>query len=131
MYLSWTVIVFISIKRQISGQSTCGKRLCMYIMFDMVDAAFNYRRALIVWKFLQKLFKVKESSLHEIWNADTPFVLYGTAYTEQLFFSQNNWIIYHCYDSLKLYFHLLMPKLKPALIDTASGTLLQNCMKLS
>ncbi len=43
----------------------------------MVDAAFSYERALIVCKFLQESFKVKESNLHEIWNADTMFLLSG------------------------------------------------------
>ena len=28
-------------------------------------------------KFLQESFKIKESSLHEIWNADTAFLLSG------------------------------------------------------
>ncbi len=41
----------------------------------MVDTAFSYRRALIVCYFLQESFKVKENSLHEIWNADTAFLL--------------------------------------------------------
>ncbi len=49
---------------------------CMY-MFDMVDTVFSYRRALIVCLFLQKSSKVKESSLHEIWNADTAYLLGG------------------------------------------------------
>ena len=44
-------------------------------MFDMVDIAFSYGRALIICYFFQESFKVNESSLHEIWNADTAFVL--------------------------------------------------------
>ncbi len=44
-------------------------------MFDMVDTAFNYWRAVIVSKFLQESSKVKESSLHEMWNAETAFLL--------------------------------------------------------
>ena len=47
----------------------------MYIMFDMVDTAFRYWRVVIVCLFLQEFYKVKESSLHEIWNADTAFLL--------------------------------------------------------
>ncbi len=43
-------------------------------MFAVVDIAFSYGRALIVCKFLQESFKVKESSLHEISNADTSFL---------------------------------------------------------
>ncbi len=45
----------------------------MDIMFDMVDTAFSYWRALIVCWFLQESSKVKESSLHVIWNAHTVF----------------------------------------------------------
>ena len=41
----------------------------------MVDTAFSYGRSLIVWKFLQGSFKVKESDWHEIRNADTAFLL--------------------------------------------------------
>ncbi len=37
-----------SIKHQISGQSTSMLKGYMYIMFDMVDTAFSYGRALIV-----------------------------------------------------------------------------------
>ncbi len=37
-------------------------------MLDMVDTASSYGRALIICQFLQESFKVKESSLHEIWN---------------------------------------------------------------
>ncbi len=44
-------------------------------MFDMVDTVFSYWRKLIVYYFFQESFKVKESSLHEIWNADTAFLL--------------------------------------------------------
>ncbi len=44
-------------------------------MFDIVDTAFSYGRAVIVCKFIQESSKVKESSLHEIWNADTVFLL--------------------------------------------------------
>ena len=46
-------------------------------MFDMVDTAFSYGRGLIVCKFLQDSFKVKESSWHEFRNADTAFILGG------------------------------------------------------
>ena len=46
-------------------------------MFDMEDTAFSYGRALIVCKYLQESFKVKESSLCVIWNADTVFLLTG------------------------------------------------------
>ncbi len=47
-------------------------------MVDKVDTAFSYGRALIFCLFLQEFSKVKESSLHEIWNADTVCVLGGT-----------------------------------------------------
>ena len=43
-------------------------------MVDMVGTAFSYGRALIVCQFLQESSKVKESSFHEIWNADTAFL---------------------------------------------------------
>ena len=43
-------------------------------MFDMIDTAFSYGRALIICIFLLESFKVKESSLPEIWNADKYFV---------------------------------------------------------
>ena len=46
-------------------------------MFDMVDTAFTYERALIVCQFLPEFSMRKESSLHEIWNADTAFFLVG------------------------------------------------------
>ena len=46
-------------------------------MVDIVDTAFSCGRTLIVCKFLQESSKVKESSLHEIWNADTAFLLGG------------------------------------------------------
>ncbi len=49
----------------------------MYIMFNMVDTAFSCWRALIVCYFLQESSKTKESSLHEIWNADTACLLGG------------------------------------------------------
>ena len=53
------------LKRQISGHSsTVEKVIC--IMLGMLDTAFGYVRALIVCKFLQESFKVKESSLPEI-----------------------------------------------------------------
>ena len=48
-------------------------------MFDMVNTAFSYRSALIICLFLQESFKVKESSLHEIWKADTAFLLQSGA----------------------------------------------------
>ncbi len=63
--------------RQISGQSTTVVKGCMHIMFDIVDTAFSFGRALIICEFIQESFKVKESSLHEIWNADTAFLLSG------------------------------------------------------
>ncbi len=43
----------------------------------MVHTAFTYGRALIVCLFLLETFKVKESSLHEILNASTVFLLSG------------------------------------------------------
>ncbi len=46
-------------------------------MVDMVGTVFIYGRALVVCKFLKEFSKVKESSLHEIWNADTVFLLGG------------------------------------------------------
>ena len=48
-------------------------------MFDMVATTFSYGRASIVCQFLQEFFRVKESSLREIWNADTAFYFSGTA----------------------------------------------------
>ncbi len=48
---------------------------CMDIMFDILDTAFIYWRAFIVCSFLHESFKVWESSLHVIWNADTAFLL--------------------------------------------------------
>ena len=48
----------------------------MYVhIFDLVDSAFSYGRALIACWFLQESFKLIESSLHEIWNADAAFLL--------------------------------------------------------
>ncbi len=35
-------------KHQTSGQSITVVKGCMYLMFDMVDTAFSYGRALIV-----------------------------------------------------------------------------------
>ncbi len=46
-------------------------------MFDLVDTSFIFGRASIVCYFLQEFFKEKEISLHEIWNADTAFLLSG------------------------------------------------------
>ncbi len=46
-------------------------------MFNMVDIAFSYGRGLHVCSSLQESSKVKESSLHAIWNADTAFLLGG------------------------------------------------------
>ena len=51
-------------------------------MIDMVDTSFSYGRTLIVCKFLQESFKIKESSLHEIWNADTAFLRSGAEVIE-------------------------------------------------
>ncbi len=53
-----------------------GKRLYGH-MFDIKDIALSYRRTLIVCLFLQESSKVKESSLHTIWSADTAFLLCG------------------------------------------------------
>ncbi len=48
---------------------------CTY-MLDMVDTTFSFGRALIVCWSLKESFKVKERSLHEIWNAaDIAFLL--------------------------------------------------------
>ena len=44
-------------------------------MFDMEDTAFSYGRAWIVCYFVQESSQVKESSLHEIWNVNTAFLL--------------------------------------------------------
>ena len=44
-------------------------------MFDMIDTAFSYWKALIVCYFFQESSKVKESSLYEIWNVDTVFLI--------------------------------------------------------
>jgi len=57
--------VDISIKYPIPGQSTPMLKGCMY-MFDIVDNAFRYGRAFIIWQFVQKSSKVKESSMHVI-----------------------------------------------------------------
>ncbi len=46
-------------------------------MFTMVDTVLKYWRTLIVCYFLEESSKVKESSLHEIWNVDTAFFLDG------------------------------------------------------
>ena len=46
-------------------------------MLNVVDTAFSYERVLIVCYFLQESSNVKESSLHEIRNADTAFFLGG------------------------------------------------------
>ena len=46
-------------------------------MFDMEDTTFCDGRVLIVCHFLQESSTVKESSLHEIRNADTAFLLGG------------------------------------------------------
>ncbi len=55
------------LKRQISGQSTAVVKRMYRDMYDnMVDVAFTYGRALVVWLFHQETFKVKESTLHEI-----------------------------------------------------------------
>ena len=50
----------------------------MYVhMFSVVDTAVSYGRTSIICWFLLESSKVKESSLHEIWNADTAFLLGG------------------------------------------------------
>ncbi len=49
----------------------------MLYVHNALDIAFSYERLLIVCWFFQESFKVKESSLHDIWNADTAFLLYG------------------------------------------------------
>ncbi len=46
-------------------------------MVHIVDTAFSYGRTLTVCLFLQESTEVKESSLHEIWNANTAFLLGG------------------------------------------------------
>ena len=51
-----------------------GKMLFVH-MLDIVDTTFSYGRELIVCLFLQESSKVKESSLYEIWNADTAFLV--------------------------------------------------------
>ncbi len=55
-----------------------GKRLYGH-MCDIVDTAFRYWRALIICKFLHESSRVKESSLHVIWNAHiyNAFLLLG------------------------------------------------------
>ncbi len=54
-------------------------------MVDMVDTAFSYGRTLIVCLFIQEFSKVKESSLHVIWNADTAFLLGGADFLLMFF----------------------------------------------
>ena len=46
-------------------------------MFNMVYTVFSCRRGFIVCWVLQESLKVKESSLHDIWNEDTAFLLRG------------------------------------------------------
>ncbi len=53
-------------------------------MFDMVDTAFSYGRALIACYFFQESFRVEESSLYGIWNADTAFFLLSGAELAEL-----------------------------------------------
>ncbi len=53
-------------------------------MFDKVDTAFSYGKVLIVCWFIQESSQVKESSLHEIWNADTAFLLGRAAFVSFL-----------------------------------------------
>ncbi len=50
-----------------------GKRLYVH-MFDMIDTALSYWRALVVSNFFRNL-EVKESSLYVIWHAHTAFLL--------------------------------------------------------
>ncbi len=56
-------------------------------MFNVVDTAFSYGRVLIICYFLQESSKVKASSLHEIQNADTAFLLGEVV----VLFLQNNY----------------------------------------
>ncbi len=53
-------------------------------MFAMVDTAFSCGRVLIVCLFRRKSSKVKESSFHEIWNADTAFLLNRASWVSSL-----------------------------------------------
>ena len=70
-----TNIIDVSIKTcNLRSVHSHGKRLYGHI-FDMVDTAFSYCRALIVCYFLQESSKVKESTLHVICNAHTAFLL--------------------------------------------------------
>ncbi len=46
-------------------------------MFNVIDTAFSYGRALIACLFLQESSKGKESGVDEIWNADIAFLLGG------------------------------------------------------
>ncbi len=54
----------------------CSKRLYVH-MFDVVDTAFSYGRALIICLLVQESSKVKESSLHEMWMQIRHFYLVG------------------------------------------------------
>ena len=70
-------IIDTSIKGKFQSQSFHTVKGCMDIMFDMIDIAFNYWRALIVCLFLRESSKVKESSFYVIWNAHTAFYFVG------------------------------------------------------
>ncbi len=61
-------------------------------MFDMVDTAFSYGREMIVCLFLQESLKVKESSLYEIQNADTAFLLGGAEHREFVLTSHRSYL---------------------------------------
>ena len=50
----------------------------MYIMFDIIDTLFSYRKGLIVCSLHQEFSNTKESTLHVSWNVDTAFLLCGT-----------------------------------------------------
>ncbi len=70
---------------------------CMYIIIDMADIVFSieeYR-----W-FLRKSFKVNESRLHEILNADIVFLLSGAK-----LFLYSLWESCHWKSHLKLRLH--------------------------
>ncbi len=58
-YVHISNIIDTAIKHSLSGQATPVVEGCMNIMFDMVDTAFTYCRALIVCLFLQESSKVK------------------------------------------------------------------------
>ena len=102
-------------------------------MFDMLDTVFRYGRALIFCLFLPESFKVKESGLCEIWNADTAVLLSGAAFRDNRCHSSGKYF-WHCvkiYTCWILTYIVYLPCICMANVIIPTQNKLRNIQKIS